>query len=244
MKILISGGAGFIGSALIRHIINNSEHIVINVDKVHHMAAQKVSLQCAKAIDTFDFKANQDSIEGFGGNWIYVSDKKVEGYVFDAYISSLPFVEDFEALKNLGENLEGIFEVLPDILEEYAVKGIGKTGCEFKYPPLMKSESAHGFVFNKLKNGHNLINHGYWEGYGTELEFYNLRKSEIYYFIMHLTSFIPIEILEVNEQLLKNLNSSYSRNHCIDKNYFGFDCSLRVFQKEGNIVSVFFSFFT
>ena len=33
-KILITGGAGFIGSALIRHIINNTNHIVINVDKL------------------------------------------------------------------------------------------------------------------------------------------------------------------------------------------------------------------
>jgi len=33
-KFLITGGAGFIGSAVIRHIINNTEHSVINVDKL------------------------------------------------------------------------------------------------------------------------------------------------------------------------------------------------------------------
>lgn len=33
-KILITGGAGFIGSALIRHIIDSSNHIVYNVDKL------------------------------------------------------------------------------------------------------------------------------------------------------------------------------------------------------------------
>ena len=33
-KILITGGAGFIGSNLIRHIINNTRHSVINVDKL------------------------------------------------------------------------------------------------------------------------------------------------------------------------------------------------------------------
>ena len=31
MKILVTGGAGFIGSALIRHIILSTEHSVINV---------------------------------------------------------------------------------------------------------------------------------------------------------------------------------------------------------------------
>lgn len=34
MKILITGGAGFIGSAAIRHIINHTEHQVLNIDKL------------------------------------------------------------------------------------------------------------------------------------------------------------------------------------------------------------------
>lgn len=34
MKILITGGAGFIGSAVIRHIIQNTQDTVINVDKL------------------------------------------------------------------------------------------------------------------------------------------------------------------------------------------------------------------
>lgn len=34
MKILITGGAGFIGSAVVRHVINNTDDVVINVDKL------------------------------------------------------------------------------------------------------------------------------------------------------------------------------------------------------------------
>lgn len=34
MRILITGGAGFIGSALIRHLIRDTEHSVLNIDKL------------------------------------------------------------------------------------------------------------------------------------------------------------------------------------------------------------------
>lgn len=34
MKLIVTGGAGFIGSAVIRHIINNTEDSVVNVDKL------------------------------------------------------------------------------------------------------------------------------------------------------------------------------------------------------------------
>lgn len=34
MKILITGGAGFIGSAVVRHIIKNTQDTVVNIDKL------------------------------------------------------------------------------------------------------------------------------------------------------------------------------------------------------------------
>ncbi|MCL2919624.1 dTDP-glucose 4,6-dehydratase [Shewanella litorisediminis] len=38
MKILITGGCGFIGSAVIRHLISHTEHSVVNVDKLTYAA--------------------------------------------------------------------------------------------------------------------------------------------------------------------------------------------------------------
>lgn len=41
MKILVTGGAGFIGSAVIRYIINETNHIVYNIDKLTYAGNQE-----------------------------------------------------------------------------------------------------------------------------------------------------------------------------------------------------------
>lgn len=47
MKILVTGGAGFIGSAVIRHIIQNTNNQVLNIDKLTYAG----NLESLKAID-------------------------------------------------------------------------------------------------------------------------------------------------------------------------------------------------
>ncbi len=39
MNIIVTAGAGFIGSALVRYLINHTEHAVINVDKLTYAGA-------------------------------------------------------------------------------------------------------------------------------------------------------------------------------------------------------------
>ena len=34
MKLLLTGGCGFIGSAVVRHLIRTTDHAVVNVDKI------------------------------------------------------------------------------------------------------------------------------------------------------------------------------------------------------------------
>ena len=53
--ILITGGAGFIGSALIRHIIKNTKHTVVNVDKLTY-SGNLQSLESIEASKNYIFE--------------------------------------------------------------------------------------------------------------------------------------------------------------------------------------------
>ncbi|OBA00467.1 dTDP-glucose 4,6-dehydratase [Halomonas sp. G11] len=55
MKLLITGGAGFIGSAVIRHIIRNTEDSVVNVDKLTY-AGNLESLAAASDNERYIFE--------------------------------------------------------------------------------------------------------------------------------------------------------------------------------------------
>ena len=66
MKIIVTGGAGFIGSAVIRHIINNTDDEVLNIDKLTYAG----NLESLKDIDRnprYNFKqidiCNADSLK-------------------------------------------------------------------------------------------------------------------------------------------------------------------------------------
>ncbi|MDK9429133.1 dTDP-glucose 4,6-dehydratase [Gallibacterium anatis] len=49
MKILITGGAGFIGSAVVRHVINNTQNSVINVDKLTYAGNLESLIEVSKS---------------------------------------------------------------------------------------------------------------------------------------------------------------------------------------------------
>ena len=55
--ILVTGGAGFIGSELVRHLLSSTEHIVVNVDKLTYSG----NLQSLESI-----KNNINSSSKFG----------------------------------------------------------------------------------------------------------------------------------------------------------------------------------
>ena len=77
MRILITGGAGFIGSAVIRHIINNTNDEVLNIDKLTY-AGNLESLKDIdqnsryefKQIDICDKEALEEAFKSFQPNLV------------------------------------------------------------------------------------------------------------------------------------------------------------------------------
>ncbi|WP_201615687.1 dTDP-glucose 4,6-dehydratase [Psychrobacter urativorans] len=77
MKILITGGAGFIGSAVIRYIIKNTDHDILNIDKLTYAGnleslkdVDQNSRYTFQQIDICDAEALKQAFDNFKPNLV------------------------------------------------------------------------------------------------------------------------------------------------------------------------------
>ena len=118
MKIMVTGGLGFIGSALIRKIIDSSEHEVLNIDSNTYAAmpealegkesSKNYNFQC---IDISDFESISCAIEKFKPNKIF--HLAAESHVDRSIINPNEFISTniigtyniLQSIKNIGTGL-------------------------------------------------------------------------------------------------------------------------------------------
>ena len=63
MKLLLTGGCGFIGSAVVRHLLRHTDHVVVNVDKLTY-AASEDALEEAQGAHTRHVLVRADIADG------------------------------------------------------------------------------------------------------------------------------------------------------------------------------------
>ena len=125
MKIMVTGGLGFIGSALIRKIIDSTEHEVLNIDSNTYAAmpealegkesSKNYNFQC---IDISDFESISCAIEKFKPNKIF--HLAAESHVDRSIINPNEFISTniigtyniLQSIKNIGTGLPHDFMLI------------------------------------------------------------------------------------------------------------------------------------
>jgi len=147
MKFLITGGSGFIGSAVIRHLINDLEHEVVNVDKL-------------------TYAGNMESLEDIANNPLYsfeqvdICDSREVERVFNMYQPDK--VMHLAAESHVDRSIDGPSEfiqtnivgtcVLLDIAKNYWLKLNKKKRVTFRFHHISTDE-----VYGDLKETDDLF---------------------------------------------------------------------------------------
>lgn len=97
MKIIVTGGAGFIGSAVIRHIIHNTDDEVLNIDKLTY-AGNLESLRDIDQSDRYNFQQ------------IDICDKEALEQAFDSFKPNL--VMHLAAESHVDRSIDGPAEFI------------------------------------------------------------------------------------------------------------------------------------
>lgn len=148
MKILITGGAGFIGSSLIRHFINKTNHKILNLDKLSYSgnlkSLQSIALSSNylfKKVDICNFKLVEKNFKNFQPD--IVMHLAAESHVDRSILKSKEFIYT---------NILGTYNLL-EISRRYWNELCIKRKKRFRFHHISTDE-----VYGELHNKYDLFN--------------------------------------------------------------------------------------
>jgi len=105
----------FMGEIIFHDHGGDDSQVEIGVEAIHHMSVAKVSLQCAKATDTFDFKAKGESpywrINVHQNELFFATKAGNQSYQINGFTLDKTDINYFEGINQEGEHL--FLEILP-----------------------------------------------------------------------------------------------------------------------------------
>ncbi len=148
MKILVTGGAGFIGSALIRYFINKTNYKILNIDKLSYSgnlkSLESVSLSSCyffKKVDICNYKIVEKIFKNFQPD--IIMHLAAESHVDRSILKSKKFIQT---------NILGTYNLL-EISRKYWNELVSNRKKKFRFHHISTDE-----VYGELHNKYELFN--------------------------------------------------------------------------------------
>lgn len=192
MKLLVTGGCGFIGSNFIRHMLKTTNYEIINLDALTY-SSNPNNLNDVAGNERYSFVQGQIGDKNLVSNLVQDVDHVVnfaaESHVDRSILDPRPFIiTNIEGTQTLIEacrhsNIKKIVHISTD--EVYGE--LGETGKFFENLPLLPNSP-----YSASKASADLIIRAYHETYGLSIA--TARPSNNYGYYQYPEKFIPLLI--------------------------------------------------